>query len=119
MSKILLTTGLVLSLSAIIAPSQASTADASRPTTLERVTAGPEARHVAKVDCDNAMWPTEQQVARHADTDSRDEAAALRRHILASGRAACAQGYTHVLVTFNTTVAGVALAPIKDAVHEG
>lgn len=116
MSKILLTTGLALSL--ITAPSLAWTADASSPTTLEQVMADPEARHVAKVDCDNAMWPTEQQVARHAGTNSLDEAAALRRHILVSGRAACAQGYTHVLVTFKSA-AGVAVAPARDAMHEG
>lgn len=101
MNTILLATGLALSLTAV--PLHAATADGA--TTLDRVTTHAGARHVTRVACDTAMWPTQRQVARRIGTGS-DGAAVVRGHIVASGRAACAQGYTHVLVTFQRTGSG-------------
>ena len=111
MSKILVATGLVLSLSAFAAPLQAAAnSNASRVKTLEEALAQPDVRHVVRVNCDNAAWPTRGEVALHARTASPDEAESLRRHIRASGRATCDRGYSHALVVFKASSAESAAA---------
>lgn len=71
-------------------------------TTLDEVAA--VSRAEVRVSCDNAMWPTQRQVAR-LSSQSREAAAPLRSHIMQEGRRACAQGATHVLVVFNAPAA--------------
>jgi hypothetical protein len=68
------------------------------PPTLDEVTAVPHA--VVRVSCENAMWPTQRQVARLAG-QSHEAAAPVRSYIIREGRQACAQGSTHVMVVFN------------------
>jgi hypothetical protein len=103
MSRTLFAAGLVLSLSAASMPLQAANK------TLEQVIAHPDVRHAVKVNCDSDMWPTRSQVALHARAGS-NEAESLRRHIRASGRATCAQGFTHALVVFKEAPGEVAVA---------
>lgn len=67
-------------------------------TTLDEVTAVSRAQ--VRVSCENAMWPTQRQVAR-LSSQSREAAVPLRAHIMQEGRRVCAQGATHVLVFFN------------------
>ncbi len=114
MSKFLVATGLALSLCAVAAPSHAATS----AKTLAAVTAQSGAQ-VMKVSCEQDAWPTRGQVATLAQT-SKDEAEPLRRRILASGRATCAQGYTHVLVAFGATPGDANVtAPACTAGREG
>jgi hypothetical protein len=76
----------------------AGNADASgSTTTLDDVVVQ---RAEVRVSCENAMWPTQRQVAR-LSSQSREAAEPLRSHIMQEGRRACAQGATHVLVVFN------------------
>ena len=103
MSRTLFAAGLVLSLSAVSTPLQAASK------TLEQVIAQPDVRHAVKVSCQSDMWPTRSQVALHARTGS-DEAESLRLHIRASGRATCAQGFTHARVGFKEAPGEVAVA---------
>jgi hypothetical protein len=110
MSRTLFVAGLVLSLSAFSAPLQAAGNPAGQPwKTLEHVIAQPDVRHAVRVNCDRDMWPTRNQVALHTRTGS-DEAESLRRQIRASGRATCAQGFTHALVVFKKSPGEVAVA---------
>lgn len=110
MSRTLFAAGLVLSLSAVSTPLQAASNPAGQPwKTLEQVIAQPGVRHAVKVACESDMWPTRSQAALHARTGS-DEAESLRRHIRASGRATCAQGFTHALVVFKEAPGEVAVA---------
>ncbi|KQY49299.1 hypothetical protein [Lysobacter sp. Root494] len=111
--------GLVLSLS-VFAPLQAATSRDNAAKTLEEVTAQPGVRHVVKVNCDNAAWPTRGQVALHARTASKEDAESLRRQIRASGRATCDNGYTHALVVFKAVPGDVAVAaPACSTTREG
>ena len=78
--------------------------------TLEEIGAHAAVRGVVKVDCDNGMWPTERQLARHLGSAGDSDLAAVRRHLVASGREACASGFTHALLVF-TTAGHVAVLP--------
>ena len=78
--------------------------------TLEEINAYAAVREVVKVDCDNEMWPTERQLARHLGNAGEGNLAAVRHHVVVSGRAACASGFTHALLVF-TTAGQVAVLP--------
>lgn len=120
MSKTLAALGLAASLCATAVPVQAANdADKSWPT-LDEITAASPVREVVKVDCDNAMWPTERQVARLAQGASEDRVARLRRHIVDSGRAVCARGFTHALIVFKARPGEVMAQPAAErATSEG
>jgi len=110
MSKTSMAAGLVLSLAAF-APLQATAGfHGSAAKTLEEVNAQPGVRHVVKVDCEHAAWPTRNQVAMHARTASNADADLLRRKILGAGRATCDSGYTHALVVFKAAPGEAAVA---------
>lgn len=85
---------------------QAAGGEARAWPTLERVQADAPTGRVVEVSCKSPAWPTQHQVARDAALAVADEAQALRRHIVASGRAACARGSTHVLVGYRSNADG-------------
>jgi hypothetical protein len=114
MSNLFAAVGMALSLYAIAAPLQAANNNRTSWPTLEEVTASSPVREVVKVDCDNAMWPTARQIARHAGSVSEDEMAPLRRHIVNSGRAVCASGFTHALIVFKASSEEVAVIPAAE-----
>jgi hypothetical protein len=115
MSKTIAALGLAVSLCAIAAPLQAANDIRTSWPTLEEVTASSPVREVVKVDCENAMWPTARQVARHTGSASEDNVAPLRRHIVDSGRAVCASGFTHALIVFKASSDDVAVLPAAES----
>ena len=114
MSKTFAALGLAVALCATAAPLQAANDARTSWPTLEEVTASSPVREVVKVDCDNAMWPTERQIARHAGSVAEDDVAPLRRHIVTSGRAVCASGFTHALIVFKASSEEVAVMPAAE-----
>jgi hypothetical protein len=115
MSKTSAALGLAVSLCAIAGPLQAANEARKSWPTLEEVTAASPVREVVKVNCDNAMWPTARKIARHTGNASDDDVVQLRRHIVASGRAACASGFTHALIVFKASPGEVAVVPAADS----
>jgi hypothetical protein len=83
--------------------------------TLEEISAHAAVRDVVKVDCDHAMWPTERQLARKLGKADDSDLTPLHREIVASGRAACASGFTHALVVFTSTPGEVAVLPATES----
>lgn len=119
MNKTSAVLGLAVSLCAIAAPLQAATQAGKSWPTLEEVTASSPVREVVKVDCDNAMWPTARQIARHAEGASQDGVVLLRRHIIASGRVVCGSGSTHALIVFKAASGDVAVIPAVERAAGG
>lgn len=85
---------------------QAAGRDARNWPTLDRVEADAGIGRVVQISCKSPLWPTPRQVARDAALVSPDDAQALRRHIVASGRAACARGSTHVRLAYRKGAEG-------------
>ena len=61
------------------------------------------------------MWPTARQIARRVGADTEAGIAALREHIVSTGRAVCASGFTHALVVFKVSPTDVAVRPAPKA----
>ena len=118
MSKLFAAVGMALSLCAMAAPLQAANGSRTDWPTLEEVTASSPVHEIVKVDCDNAMWPTARQVARHAGVPE-DSVQPLRRHIVASGRAACASGFTHALIVFKADGVAVVVPAQQSSKRDG
>jgi hypothetical protein len=115
MSKTYAVLGLAASLCAAAAPALAGSEARQNWPTLEEVTASAPVSDIVRVDCDNAMWPTARQIARRVADSSEAEIASLRHHIVSTGRAVCASGFTHALVVFRASPAEVAVRPAAKA----
>ena len=118
MSRTFAALGLAVSLCAIAAPLQAANGGRTDWPTLEEVTASSPVSEIVKVDCDNAMWPTMRQVARHTGVPE-DSVGPLRRHIVASGRAACASGFTHALIVFKADGVAIVVPAQQSSKRDG
>ena len=79
------------------------------PRTLEQIEAA-RPRAVVTVDCENANWPSLQEVAHYNGMSVFDPVAHVRHRIVIEGTRACRRGAEQVLVVFNAAERPVAIA---------
>ena len=104
-----LSLALLLPFTATAGPPQEQTRLHSQPRTLEEVQAG-RPRAIVTVDCENAQWPSLQEVADYQGLSAFDPVAHVRKRIVIAGTRACRGGADQVLVVFQGAEGTLALA---------